>query len=50
MTSAVAAVLPKVVPGSRTAGRLKESTIDYYLFGAMQKAGVKRIQSSDLTA
>ena len=40
MTSAVAAVLPKVVAGSRTATGQKESTIDYYLFGAMQNAGV----------
>jgi len=40
MTNAVAAVLPKVVAGSRTATGQKESTIDYYLFGAMQNAGV----------
>src|SRR5438876_107494 len=40
ITSAVAALLPKVPAGSRTASEQKETTIDYYLFGAMQNAGV----------
>ncbi|MBS1858058.1 MAG: DUF1553 domain-containing protein [Acidobacteria bacterium] len=41
LTSAVAAVLPSIVPaGSRTASAQKQSTIDYYIFGAMQNAGV----------
>ncbi len=41
LTSAVAAVLPRVAPpGSRTATAEKQGTIDYYLFGAMQAAGV----------
>src|SRR5882672_8757769 len=47
MTNAVAAVLPKVVAGSRTATGQKESTIDYYLFGAMQNAGVTPAASTN---
>src|SRR4051812_14551675 len=47
MTNAVAAVLPKVVAGSRTATGQKESTIDYYLFGAMQNAGVTPAPSTN---
>ena len=41
LTSAVTAVLPRLVPaGSRTAAAQNQGTIDYYIFGAMQNAGV----------
>jgi hypothetical protein len=43
MTSAVAALLPKVPPGSRTDSFDKQTSagsIDYYIFGAMQAASV----------